>query len=164
MTIIDVAPVIATERPFPTCIHWCGWHWAEDTPEEPGCCWAHDIDIPGVVEVMATWDEKRTKTTYTLTDSECHDDCPDRYGQGELREIGDEMYLVTEEPRPPLSITAFRADEPLDEGIAFASLEQAEATAHALLAMVARIRGDEQLAAVHLTAAATAANSPEGQS
>ena len=60
--------------------------------------------------------------------------------------------------RPPLSITAFRADRPnCEDGVSFTDVDQAEATAHALLAMVARLRGDEQLAAVHLTAGHTAA-------
>lgn len=144
MSITDVAPVIAAERLFPTCVHWCAFHWTEDTPEEPGCCWAEDVQIDGVVEVMATWDERRTTRVYAWPD-----------GTGE-----DAEPVITEEPAPPLSITAFRADLPnSDEGIVFTSLEAAEATAHALLAMVARLRGDEQLAQVHLTAA-TPQNQP----
>ncbi len=144
MSITDVAPVIAAERIFPTCIHWCGWHWAEDTPEEPGCCWAEDVQIDGVVEVMATYDEHRTRTHYDYIAD------PDE----EIDEHTEAV--VTEEPLLPLLITAFRADLPsFDEGIEFTSLEAAEATAHALVAMVARIRGDEQLAAVHLSAAAS---------
>jgi hypothetical protein len=116
MSITDLAPAVTGQRLFPTCAPWCAWHWAEDTEADPGCCWAEDALIPGVVEVMATWDAAR-------------------------------------EDRPQLSITAFRADLPrFDEGIAFTDLAQAEATAHALLAMVARLRGDEQLASVHLAA------------
>lgn len=140
MSITTLAPA-ETERIFPTCAPWCGWHWAEDTEAEPGSCWADDVLIPGAVEIMATWDEKRTARAYAWPD-----------GTGE-----DAEPVVTEEPAPPLSITVFRADVPLDEGIVFTSLEQAEAHAHALLAMVARIRGDEQLAAVHMTAGTTAA-------
>lgn len=139
MSITDVAPVIAAERIFPTCIHWCGWHWAEDTAEEPGCCWAQDINVAGVVEVMATWDEKRTKSVYAWPN-----------GTGEGAEP-----VITEESLPPLSITVYRTDVPLDEGVSFDTIEQAEATAHAILAMTARLRGDEQLAEVHLTAAAS---------
>jgi hypothetical protein len=136
MSTLTIAPATA-ERPFPTCIHWCGWHWAEDTPEDPGCCWGEDVEIPGVVEVMATWNEHRTRTSYEFP-----------------KDDEDAEPIVTEEPLPPLLITAFRADLPsFDEGIEFTSLKAAEATAHALLAMVARLRGDEQLAQVHLTAA-----------
>ena len=140
MSITDLTLVETGEHLFPTCAPWCAWHYAEDTEAEPGCCWAEDVEIPGVVEVMATWEERRTARVYTWPD-----------GTGEGAEP-----VVTEEPAPPLSITVFRADlSDLDEGITFTSLEQAEATAHALLAMVARIRGDEQLAAVHLTAGLT---------
>jgi hypothetical protein len=66
--------------------------------------------------------------------------------------------------RPPLSITAFRADVPShDDGITFTDLDQAEATAHALLAMVARLRGDEQLASAHIaTGLAVRANQTAG--
>ncbi|MBR7832451.1 hypothetical protein KDL01_04235 [Actinospica durhamensis] len=146
MSITDVAPVIAAERIFPTCIHWCGWHWAEDTPEEPGCCWAQDVQVDGVVEVMATYDEHRTRNHYEWPKN-------DEGGSDYAAEP-----VVTQEPLPPLLITAFRADLPsFDEGIEFASIEAAEATAHSILAMVARIRGDEQLAQVHLTAGITAA-------
>jgi hypothetical protein len=137
MSITDLAPAVTGERLFPTCAPWCAWHYPEDTPENPGSCWAEDVEIPGAVEIMATWDEKRTANVYAWPD-----------GTGDGAEP-----VITVEPRPPLSITAFRADLPLhDEGIGFTSLEQAEATAHALLAMVARIREDEQLAAVHLAA------------
>jgi len=145
MSITDVAPVVTGQRLFPTCAPWCAWHWAEDTPEEPGCCWAEDVEIPGAVEIMATWDERRTARAYTWPNGTGEDAEPD----------------VTEESRPPLSITAFRAGVALDEGINFTSVGQAEATAHAILAMVARLRGDEQLAQVHLTAAATAATAKE---
>jgi hypothetical protein len=137
VSITDFAPAVTGERLFPTCAPWCAWHYAEDTPENPGSCWAEDIEVPGAVEVMATWDEQRTVSVYAWPN-----------GTGE-----DAEPVVTEEPRPPLSITAFRTDRPnYDDGITFTTLDQAEATAHALLAMVARIRGDEQLAAVHLTA------------
>lgn len=116
MSITDLAPAVTGERLFPTCAPWCAWHYAEDTEAEPGVCWADDIEIPGAVEVMATYDASRAD-------------------------------------RPALSITAFRDDRPAcEDGISFTSAEQAEATAHALLAMVSRIRGDEQLAAVHLAA------------
>jgi hypothetical protein len=141
MSITDIAPVVAGERVFPTCIHWCGWHWAEDTPEDPGCCWAQDVSVPGVVEVMATWDEHRTSSNYEWP----------RKSNGKIDTKAEPV--VTEEPAPPLSITVFRADVLLDEGINFTSIEAAEAAAHALLAMTARLRGDEQLAQVHLTAA-----------
>jgi hypothetical protein len=145
MSITDLAPAVAGERLFPTCAPWCAWHYAEDTVEEPGSCWAGDILIPGAVEVMATWDERRTANVYAWPD-----------GTGE-----DAEPTVTEEPRPPLSITVFRADLPdHDEGVQFTSLEQAEASAHALLAMVARLRGDEQLAAVHMAAGLAVANTP----
>jgi hypothetical protein len=64
--------------------------------------------------------------------------------------------------RPALSITAFRADRPnCEDGISFTDVDQAEATAHALLAMVARIRGDEQLAAVHLAAGLGVTTTPQ---
>lgn len=149
MSITDVAPVVTGERIFPTCAPWCAWHYDEDTLENPGSCWAEDVEIPGVVEAMATWDEKRTTRVYAW---------PNGTGKGAKP-------VITEEPAPPLSITVFRADRPVtDDAIQFTSLEQAEATAHALLAMVARLRGDEQLAAVHLTAAATAATSQEARS
>jgi hypothetical protein len=142
MTITTLAPAMAGDAPdgriFPTCTDWCAWHYPEDTPEEPGSCWAEDVEIPGAVEIMATWDEQRTTRVYTWPN-------------------GAEP-VVTEEPAPPLSITAFRADLPVgDDAIQFTTLEQAEATAHALLGMVARIRGDEQLAAVHIAAALSAA-------
>lgn len=139
MSITDLTLVATGEHLFPTCAPWCQWHYAEDTEAEPGCCWAEDVEIPGVVEVMATWEERRTARVYAFPD-----------GTGEGAEP-----VVTEEPRPPLSITVFRAGVPLDEGINFTALAQAEATAHALLAMVARLRGDEQLATVHLAAATT---------
>lgn len=137
MSITDWAPKTTVEHLFPNCVDWCRWHYAEDTEAEPATCWAEDIEIPGAVEIMATWDEKRTARVY---------EWPDGTGDGAEP-------VITEEPAPPLSITVFRADLPQhDEGIQFVTLEQAEATAHALLAMVARIRGDEQLAAVHLAA------------
>lgn len=136
MSITDWAPTVTGERLFPTCAPWCAWHYAEDTEAEPGSCWAEDVEVPGVVEVMSTWDPKRTARVYTWPN-----------GTGKKAKP-----VITEEPAPPLSITVFRADLPHDEGITFTSLEQAEATAHALLAMVSRIRGDEQLAAVHLAA------------
>ena len=137
MSITDLAPAVTGERLFPTCAPWCAWHYAEDTEAEPGVCWADDILVPGAVEVMATWDEQRTARIYTWPD-----------GTGEGAEP-----VVTEEAAPPLSITAFRADLPHDEGISFTSL--------AILAMVSRIRGDEQLAAVHLAAGHTAATHAE---
>lgn len=146
MSIIDLAPAVTGEHPFPTCADFCAWHWAEDTEAEPGCCWAGDAEIVGVVEVMATWDERRVARTYSYPDGADPDAEP----------------IVTEEPAPPLSITVFRADVPHDEGVNFTSIEQAEATAHALLAMVSRLRGDEQLAAVHLTAGLTSAPKPTG--
>lgn len=141
MSITDLAPAVIGERLFPTCAPFCAWHYEEDTPEEPGSCWAPDVEIPGACEVMATWDEKRTARVYEWPD-----------GTGEGAEP-----VVTEEPAPPLSITVFRGDVPHDEGVSFTDLDQAEAAAHAILAMVSRIRGDEQLAAVHLAAGHTAA-------
>lgn len=140
MSVTDWAPKTTVEHLFPTCAPWCAWHYEEDTPEEPGSCWAEDVEIPGTVEIMSTWDPQRTARVYAWPDG-----------------TGAEP-VITEEPAPPLSITVFRADRPVtDDAIQFTSLEQAEATAHALLAMCARIRGDEQLAEVHLTAGVTAA-------
>jgi len=136
VSTLTIAPA-ETERIFPTCAPWCQWHYAEDTAEDPGSCWAEDVKIPGAVEVMSTWDPKRTARVYAWPN-----------GTGDGAEP-----VITEESAPPLSVTVFRADLPdIDEGITFTTLEQAEATAHALLAMIARIRGDEQLAAVHLAA------------
>jgi hypothetical protein len=142
MSIIDLAPAVTGEHPFPTCADFCAWHWAEDTEAEPGCCWADDVEIPGIVEVMATFEERRTARVYAWPD-----------GTGEGAEP-----VVTEESRPPLSITVFRAGVPHDEGVNFTSIEQAEAAAHAILAMAARLRGDEQLAVVHLTVGLTTRN------
>lgn len=150
MSITDLAPAVVGERLFPTCAPWCQWHYAEDTPEEPGCCWATDVEIPGTVEVMATWDERRVRTVRDYIAD------PDE----EIDEHTE--YVATEEPLPPLLITVFRASVALDEGIEFASLEAAEASAHAILAMVARLRGDEQLAQVHLSAGVTVAQPEAG--
>ncbi len=56
---------------------------------------------------------------------------------------GEDTEPVITEARAVM-ITLFRAAVPLDEGITnFTTLGQAEATAHAILAMVARLRGDE---------------------
>ena len=152
MSTLTIAPAVA-ERLFPTCAPWCAWHYAEDTPEDPGCCWAEDVEIPGAVEIMGTWDERRTKTVYERIDGECDDNCPDRHGDGEVVEGDEYAFLVTHVPAPPLSITLFADNaEGAPEGVSFADLDQAEAAAHAILAMVSRIRGDEELAAVHLSA------------
>jgi len=151
MSITDIRPVAAGNGLFPTCIDWCAFHWAEDTEVDPNCCWAEDVQIEGVVEVMATYDQHRTRA---------HHEWP-KNDEGELD--FDAEPVVTEESRPPLLITVFRADLPgFDEGIEFTSIEAAESAAHAILAMTARLRGDEQLAAVHQSAAITTATPEAG--
>jgi hypothetical protein len=44
-----------TPRPFPTCAPWCsGEHWDGDSEDDPGVCFAADIDVPfGDGEVSA---------------------------------------------------------------------------------------------------------------
>lgn len=54
-----------TPRPFPTCVPWCsGEHWDGDGPDDPGVCFAADVDVPfrgGEVSAAMSYDPRRNE-------------------------------------------------------------------------------------------------------
>lgn len=65
--------------------------------------------------------------------------------------------MASQVPGGTPSLTLYLPGRDIATAPSFNGLAEAETAAHALLAMVARLRGDGQLAAVHLSAGTTAA-------